>query len=117
MALFTCTIPNPKFYFFGFLFSKKYILIVVAFNYTNCKRICFKYCEPIRIYFCSVKAEQSFELQPDGEPVVFDLSLEVGKPPSGPMVELINYETRKKLEKGENGFYYEIDGSTEVLSE
>ena len=71
----------------------------------------------IRIYFCSVKAEQSFELQPDGEPVVFDLSLEVGKPPSGPMVELINYETRKKLEKGENGFYYEIDGSTEVLSE
>ena len=71
----------------------------------------------IRIYFCSVKAEQSFELQPDGEPVVFDLSLEVGKPPSGPMVELINYETRKKLKKGENGFYYEIDGSTEVLSE
>lgn len=71
----------------------------------------------IKIYYCSVKSEQSFDLQSDGNAVVFDMSLQIGKPVSGPMIELTTYETAERVEKSENGDYYIVDGSTNILNE
>jgi hypothetical protein len=45
------------------------------------------------------------------------LNLEVAKPKSGIMMELTAYEIAEKMLEGENGCFYAVDGSTEVLSE
>lgn len=71
----------------------------------------------IKIPCCKVRSEQTIELTADGEPVVFDLNLEVAKPASGAMVEFTAFETAQKMQIGENGLYEIVDGSTEVLSE
>jgi len=43
--------------------------------------------------------------------------LEVAKPNSGAMMELTAYETAEKLIEGDNGCFFAVDGSTEVLIE
>lgn len=71
----------------------------------------------IKFPLCKVKSDQSLTLEADGDPVVFNLELEVARPKSGIMMEITSYEIANKMMKGDNGCYYAIDGSTEVLSE
>jgi hypothetical protein len=71
----------------------------------------------IKLPLCKVKCEQSLELTADGDPVVFNLQLEVATPKGGDIMEITAYETANRLVRGEDGCYYEADGSTEVLSE
>ena len=71
----------------------------------------------IKFPLCKVTCEQSLELTADGDPVVFDLKLEVATPKGGDTMEITAYETANRLVRGEDGCYYEADGSTEVLSE
>ena len=71
----------------------------------------------IKFPLCKVKADQTLTLEAEGDPTVFGCTLEVARPKSGAMMELTAYEIAKKMELGDNGCYYEIDGSTEVVSE
>lgn len=71
----------------------------------------------IKFPLCKVKSDQSFTLEADGDPTVFNLDLEVARPASGVMMELTSYEIAEKLMEGDNGCFYAIDGSTQVLSE
>lgn len=71
----------------------------------------------IKFPLCKVKSDQNLTLEADGDPVVFNLELEVARPKSGVMMEITSYEIASKMIKGDNGCYYAIDGSTEVLSE
>ena len=71
----------------------------------------------IKFPLCKVKSEHSLMLEADGDPVVFNIELEVARPKSGVMMELTSYEIAEKLMEGDNGCFYAIDGSTEVLSE
>lgn len=71
----------------------------------------------IKFPLCKVKSEHSLILEADGDPVVFNIELEVARPKSGVMMELTSYEIAEKLMEGDNGCFYAIDGSTEVLSE
>ena len=66
---------------------------------------------------CKIRSDHTLTLEADGEPTVFNLNLEVATPKNGIMMELVTYETGKKMVKGENGCFYAVDGSTEVLSE
>ena len=71
----------------------------------------------IKFPLCKVKSDQSSTLEADGDPTVFNLDLEVARPASGVMMELTSYEIAEKLMEGDNGCFYAIDGSTQVLSE
>ena len=71
----------------------------------------------IKFPLCKVKSDHSLTLEADGEPVVFNINLEVARPVSGVMMELTSYEIAEKLMEGENGCFYAVDGSTNVLSE
>ena len=71
----------------------------------------------IKIPLCKVRSDQTLTLTADGEPTVFSLNLEVAKPKSGAMMEITAYEIATKMKEGENGCFYAIDGSSQVLSE
>lgn len=71
----------------------------------------------IKFPLCKIKTDQNLTLEADGEPVVFQLELEVARPKSGVMMEITSYEIAEKMIKGDNGCFYAVDGSTEVLSE
>lgn len=71
----------------------------------------------IKIPMCKVKSDQSLTLEAAGDPVVFNLDLEVATPKSGKMMDVTAYEIATKMVAGENGCYYAVDGSSEVLSE
>lgn len=71
----------------------------------------------IKFPLCKVKSEQTITLEAGGEPTVFNMTLEVAKPRSGAMMEINTYAVATKMVEGENGCYYAIDGSSQVLSE
>ena len=71
----------------------------------------------IRIPAAKIKADQTLTLEAAGDPVVFSMSMEVAKPKHGRMMEITAYEIGTKMVQGENGCYYAVDGSSEVLSE
>lgn len=71
----------------------------------------------IKFPLCKVKSDHSLNLEAGGDPVVFDLQLEVAKPPHGNLVEITTYEVSTKMVEGENGCFYAVDGSTQILSE
>lgn len=71
----------------------------------------------IKFPLCKVKSDHTLTLQADGDPTTFNLDLEVAKPNSGAMMELTAYETAEKLIEGDNGCFFAVDGSTEVLIE
>jgi hypothetical protein len=45
------------------------------------------------------------------------MELEVAQPRNGKMMEVNTFEIAPKMVEGENGCYYAVDGSSEVLSE
>lgn len=71
----------------------------------------------IKIPLCKVRSDQTITLEAEGEPTTFNLNLEVARPRGGAMMEITAYEIATKMQKGENGCYYAVDGSSEVLSE
>jgi hypothetical protein len=71
----------------------------------------------IKIPFCKVKSEHSLSLEASGDPVTFNLELEVAKPQTGNLIEITTYETATKMKKGDNGCFYAIDGASEVIIE
>ena len=71
----------------------------------------------VRIPSCKVKADQTLTLEAAGDPVVFTMELEVAQPRNGKMMEVNTFEIAPKMVEGENGCYYAVDGSSEVLSE
>ena len=71
----------------------------------------------IKIPAAKIKADQTLTLEAAGDPVVFSMSMEVAKPKHGRMMEITAYEIGTKMIQGENGCYYAVDGSSEVLSE
>lgn len=71
----------------------------------------------VEIPCCKVKAEQSIELEAGGDPAIFDLSLDVIKTKNDKTINITIYETTPKMELREDGNYYLVDGSNEILSE
>lgn len=71
----------------------------------------------IKIPFCKVKSEHSLSLEAGGDPVTFNLELEVAKPQTGNLIEITTYETATKMKKGDNGCFYAIDGASEAIIE
>lgn len=71
----------------------------------------------IKFPLCKVRSDHTLTLQADGDPTTFNLDLEVAKPKNGIMMELAAYEVATKMLEGDNGCFYAVDGSTEVLSE
>ena len=71
----------------------------------------------IKFPLCKVKSDQTLTLEADGDPTTFNIDLEVARPASGAMMEITSYEIAQKLYEGDNGCFYAVDGSTEVLSE
>ena len=71
----------------------------------------------LKFPMCKVRSDQTITLSADGEPTTFNLNLEVARPKNGIMMEITTYEVAKKLIEGEDGCFFEADGSTEVLSE
>lgn len=71
----------------------------------------------LKFPLCKVKSDHTFTLDAEGDPTTFNLDLEVARPANGVMMEITAYEIAQKMVEGENGCYYAIDGSTEVLSE
>lgn len=71
----------------------------------------------IRIPMCKVMSENSLALEAGGEPVVFNLNMQAALPKNGILMELIPYETRNKMVKGEDNKFYILDGSTQIMSE
>lgn len=71
----------------------------------------------IKIPLCKVKSDSTLTLEAGGEPTVFSLSLEVAEPRSGEIMEITAYEVRQRMVQDENGRFYAIDGSTEVVIE
>lgn len=66
----------------------------------------------ITIPYCKLICEQEINLSPDGEPVVINLKLQVGKPYVGPMMEFTTYSTEEFKIDNEN-----IDNSKIIKSE
>ena len=66
----------------------------------------------IKFPLCKVKSDHSLTLEAGGDPVVFDLELEVAKPKNGNLAEITTYEVSTKMIEGENGCFYAADGST-----
>ena len=71
----------------------------------------------IKIPFCKVKSNNSISLESGGEPTTFNLELEVANSKTGNLIEITTYETATRLKRGENGNFYAVDGSSEVLYE
>lgn len=71
----------------------------------------------IKFPLCKVKSDQTITLEAEGDPTTFNLDLEIARPRSGAMMEITAYEIATKMVRGENGCYYAVDGSSEVLSE
>lgn len=70
----------------------------------------------IKFPLCKVKSDHNLTLEADGDPVIMNIQLEVARPRNGIMMELTSYETAPKLLE-EDGRFYEVDGSADVLSE
>lgn len=62
-----------------------------------------------------VKSEQTLTLQPDGDPTVFNMNLEVAQPKSKVLMEINTYKTKLKMHREKNGCFTAIDGSSEVV--
>lgn len=62
-----------------------------------------------------VKADQTITLQAEGDPTVFNMSLEVAQPKSKVMMEINTYKTQTKMMADENGHFIAVDGSSEVV--
>ena len=71
----------------------------------------------IRFPQVKVKSDQTITLEADGDPTTFNLDLEVAKPKVGAMMEITAYEIAPKMVRGENGCFYAVDGSSEVVTE
>ena len=71
-------------------------------------------CLQVVIPQAKVKCDQTLTLQPDGDPTVFNMSLEVAQPKSKVMMEINTYKTKLKMEE-ENGVFVAVDGSSEIL--
>lgn len=71
----------------------------------------------LKVPFCKIKSDNNIILEAGGDPAVFNLEMEVASSKGNVMMELIPYETQDLLEKGSDGFYYPVDGSTKILSE
>lgn len=71
----------------------------------------------IKIPLCKVRSDHTLTLQSDGEPTVFNLSLEVAEPRNGEIMEITAYDVRTRMEQDENGYFYAVDGSSEVIIE
>lgn len=71
----------------------------------------------IKIPFCKVKSNNSLTLEAAGDPVIFNLDLEVAQPRTGNLMEITTYEVSTKMLQDGNGCFYAVDGSTELLSE
>lgn len=71
----------------------------------------------IKIPFCKVRSNNTLTLEAEGSPVVFNLDLEVAQPRVGNLMEITMYEVSTKMLQDENGCFYAVDGSTELLSE
>lgn len=71
----------------------------------------------IKIPKCKVKSDQSLTLEAGGEPVVFSMELEVAQPRYGELMEITAYEVANRMVEGENGCFYALDGSSEVIME
>jgi hypothetical protein len=71
----------------------------------------------IKIPLCKVRSENTLTLQSEGEPTVFNLTLEVAEPRDGELMEITAYEVRQRMIQDENGRFYAVDGSTEVIIE
>ena len=72
----------------------------------------------LKFPLCKVKADQTLTLTSDGDPTTFSLSLEVAKPQNGEMMELTIYETAQRMERDKDtGYYYAVDGSSQVVCE
>lgn len=62
----------------------------------------------LKFPLCKVTSNQSFTLQADGEPVVFNMNLEIATPKSGTMMEITSYEVKENINN---------DGSTDIVVE
>lgn len=71
----------------------------------------------LKFPLCRVSSEQTITLEAGGDATVFDLNLEIAQPADGVMMEITAYEVSKKMIRGENGCYYAVDGSSEVVTE
>lgn len=71
----------------------------------------------IKIPLCKVQSNQTLTLQADGDPTTFSATLEVANPKSGVLMEINTYEVATRMEQGDNGCFYAVDGSSQVLSE
>ena len=65
----------------------------------------------IKVPYCKLRSDNTITLEAGGEPVVFNLNLDVGSPKNGELIEITAYETSARI-VGENGCYYTVDGST-----
>lgn len=61
-----------------------------------------------------VKCDQTLTLQADGEPTVFNMSLEVAQTKSKTLMEINTYKTKLRMEE-ENGVFVAADGSSEII--
>lgn len=71
----------------------------------------------IKIPLCKVQSNQTLTLQADGDPTTFSATLEVANPKSGVLMEINTYEVATRMQQGDNGCFYAVDGSSQVLSE
>ena len=71
----------------------------------------------IKFPLCKVKSDQTLTLSADGDPTTFNLDLEVARPRNGHMMELTTYEVASRMIEGENGYFYAVDGSSQVVTE
>ena len=91
--------------------------MVVGETYIRNRDTCEDERMQIKFPQVKVKADQTLTLTSDGEPTTFTINLEVAKPRNGHMMELTTYEVATKMVAGENGCYYAVDGSSEVVTE
>lgn len=71
----------------------------------------------IRIPYCKVKSDNSLQLEAGGEPVTFNLELEVAKSSNNSIIEITTYDVAEKMVKNEDGTYQAIDGASRVIFE
>lgn len=69
----------------------------------------------ISLPMCKIKSDQTLTLEAEGEPVTFNLDVEVATPPNGIPMEITFYNTEKeKMKCPINGQMVPTDGSTYV---
>ena len=71
----------------------------------------------IKIPLCKVRSDHTLTLEAEGEPTTFNMALEVAQPQSGELMEITAYEVRTRMVEGEDGKFYAVDGSSEVVIE